>query len=82
MALTIEDRLTRLEERLDQVEATLARQKGPRIGLTIEEAKSELAKPVERGPEVIELFHRIVGRFEGPGDLSEHMRDYLHGERE
>ncbi len=49
MALTIEERVTRLEERLDQVEATLARQKRPRIGLPIEEAKSELAKPVARG---------------------------------
>jgi hypothetical protein len=82
VASTIEERLARIEERLDEVEAALTRVPRPRIGVTIEEARIELGKPVERGPEQYAKLQRIIGCFEGPGDLSENLRDYLYGERE
>lgn len=81
MALTIEERLTRLEERLDKVEATLARQKRSGIGVTVEEVRAKRGRPVQRGPEQFERLRRIFGRFSGPGDLSVRMRDYLYGDR-
>jgi len=82
VASTIEERLARVEERLGEVEAELARLPRPRIGMTIEEARAELGRPVERGPEQYAKLQRLLGCFEGPGDLSENMRDYLYGERE
>lgn len=82
MDTTVEARLARVEERLSELEAVLVPTPRPPFGMTIEEAKAELGKPVERGPEQYEKLNRIFGCFEGPGDLSEHFRDYLYGERE
>jgi hypothetical protein len=79
---TIEERLARVEERLGEMEEALSRVPRSRIGMTVEEARAELGKPVERGPEQYAKLQRIFGCFEGPGDLSENMRDYLYGERE
>jgi hypothetical protein len=80
--LTIEERLARVEERLGAMEASLARLQRPCVGMTVEEARAKLDKPAEGGPEQFARLHRIFGRFEGPGDLSERMRDYLYGERD
>jgi hypothetical protein len=82
VAATLEERLARVEERLGVVEAALSRSPRPRIGLTVEEAKAELGKPVERGPEQYAKLERFIGRFEGPSDLSGNFREYLYGERE
>ena len=81
VATDVLDRLARLEERVSDIEDTLAQtQQRPRIGITIEEARAKIGEPVERGPEQYERLRRIFGRFSGPGDLSSRMRDYLYGE--
>jgi hypothetical protein len=82
VATDVLDRLARLEERVSDIEETLARDQRPRIGVTIEEARAKVGRPVERGPEQYERLQRIFGRFSGPEDLSSRMRDYLYGERD
>ena len=82
MVATVDERLTSLEARVDKVEATLNGVKRPRFAVTVEEARARLLEPAQRSPETIERFRRIYGRFDGPADLSERMRDYLNGDRE
>ena len=82
MAATVEERISSLEARVSELEACFARSPRPRIGITVEEARAKLGQPVERGPEQLARFQRIMGSFEGPEDLSSRMRDYLYGERE
>ena len=82
MASTVEERLASLETRVGEVEETLERLRRPRFALAVEEARERPSRPAERSPETIERFRRIYGRFEGPEDLSERMRDYLYGDRD
>lgn len=82
MTTDVLDRLARLEERVSELEDSVARVHRPRIGVTVEEARAMLGQPVERGPEQYELLQRIIGRFSGPEDLSSRMREYLYGERD
>jgi hypothetical protein len=82
MVSTVEKRLDRLEERLGEVEQNLIRARRPRFALSVDEVKSRLYAPAERGPEQIARFRKIYGMFDGPPDLSERMRDYLYGEHD
>ena len=85
MAATIEaidERFAILEARVAQLEEAVLRPQPRRIGVTVEEARAMLGQPVERGPEQLARFERIIGSFEGPEDLSSRMREYLWGERE
>jgi hypothetical protein len=83
-ATAIEERVDELEERLSELESVFVQmvRSRPGVGVTVEEAKVLLRQPVERGPREYELLQRIFARFDGPGDLSSNMRDYLYGERE
>lgn len=84
MAATVEERLSDIEARMDEIEAELAQTRSrarKHPGVTIEEAREILKTPAEYGPEEIALFRRVIGSFDGPEDLAENMRDYLYGER-
>lgn len=82
MVATLEERLAAIEERLGEVEEALNHSRHPWFAMTVEEARERLKLPADRGPEEMAQLHRIFGRFEGPPDLSERMRDYLYGDRE
>jgi hypothetical protein len=82
MEANILDRLTRLEEQVNELQEALARSQRRSIGVTIEEARRELENPVERGPEQMELLNQFFGSFSGPEDLSSRMREYINGERD
>lgn len=81
MAATVEERLALLEARLSEIEHSIDRSQRPWFAMTIEEGKARGGTLAKRGPEQIERFRRIYGRFDGPEDLAERMRDYLYGER-
>jgi hypothetical protein len=81
VATPIEERLERLEARLEEVEATLARPSHPRWGLTVEEARARLGTPIQRSEHTVNQLRAFLGCLEGPEDLSENVRDYLYGER-
>lgn len=82
MVSTVEERLAKLEERVDEMEVNLTELRRPArsTGITIEEAKARLQEPVERGQRELEQLRAIIGMFDGPVDLSERMRDYLYGD--
>jgi len=73
----IESRINKLELKVKALERML--KKNDRSELS--KLKTELEKPLKWTPEDIEDFMSIAGIFEGPEDLSQHFRSYLHGER-
>jgi hypothetical protein len=82
MATTLEDRLALLEARVDGIEESVERSRRPRFAVTVEEAWARLRSPAERKPEDVERLRAIYGCFDGPEDLSEHVREYASGRRE
>jgi hypothetical protein len=82
VATSIEERIQQLEERVGEIEVAIRGRQGRQIGITIEEALARLGTPVQRSESTKRQFQALLGRFEGPKDLSENMRDYLYGERE
>jgi hypothetical protein len=80
MAATVEERLARLEEQVATLKERANTSSRGGFGLTLEEARERLKKPVQRSPETIAKFRRLFGSFEGPEDLSVRMRDYLYGD--
>lgn len=82
MAVTVEERLARLEAQVAAITERVEQARRPAFGVTIEEAKEQLKQPAVRGPREIEQLRRITGIFSGPEDLSERMRDYINGDHE
>ncbi len=73
--------LVRLEARVRRLERLVARQQ-PRIGLTIEEVREDLKKPLRLTPADRKQLRSIVGIGKsGIPDLSENFREYLRGKR-
>jgi len=82
MTTDVLERLTRLEQRVSELEQVRENRSRPRIGITIEEFLAKRDQPVERTPEAIEQLKQLFGSFSGPADLSSNMRDYLYGDKE
>lgn len=54
---------------------------GSQVALSIAAVKRRLKKPVKRSQKEIAWALEIAGIGEGPADLSEKMRDYLHSDK-
>ena len=80
--------LEQLDKRVTQIEHTLNRLElgsaspTARIGAPIGEVKPRLREYMPRTEDAVRRAKAIVGIWNsGAGDLSEHLRDYLYGER-
>lgn len=71
--------LAKLEARVRRLEREFARRR-PRIGLTIEEVREDLRKPLRLTRTDLKQLNSIVGIGKsGIPDLSQNLRDYLRG---
>jgi hypothetical protein len=77
----LEKRVERLESRMQVVEERIKTKYRRRFGMTLEEVKAYMDNPPKLTPEQIEKAKEIVGIWDGPEDLSEHLRDYLRGDK-
>lgn len=80
MVATVEERLAKLETEVATLKERAGRVRQPGFGVAAEEVRERLRMPFVRSPQTIEKFRRMYAVFEGPEDLSEHMRDYARGE--
>lgn len=73
--------LAKLEARVKRLERLVARQQA-RIGLTVEEVREDLKKPLRLTRADLRQLKGIIGIGKsGIPDLSENLRDYLRGNR-
>ncbi len=73
----IERRVNKLELKVQALERML----GTASRNELSKLKEELKKPVNWTPKDKEDIMSLAGIFEGPEDLSQHFRSYLHGEK-